>query len=306
MKQFFKKMIRNEKGHALILVSLAMVGLLSMAGLVLDGGSLYMAKSHLQKTANAAALSSVQEVFNSEDAVTRIVQDVLQFHKEEPSALKKIKIDQEGLVRLQLEKTIPLSFSTLFGKETTPVGATAAAEVGVMGAAKGAVPLGIDERFQLEFFKEYELKTDTVGVDTGWFGILALGGPGAATYYDNFINGYQNEIKVGDVIDTQTGNVAGKTRAAIKERIDGCPYSFEESIEKKCSRIVLIPVYQTVKSSDSQIKEVMVKGFAYFYITEPVSGNDTSVHGMFIKLTGPGEIDEHALNRGAYSIRLTE
>jgi hypothetical protein len=61
-----------------------------------------------------------------------------------------------------------------------------------------------------------------------------------------------------------------------------------------------------VKSSGSQIKEVMVKGFAYFYITEPVSGNDTSVHGMFIKLTGPGEIDEHALNRGAYSIRLTE
>ncbi|MFZ3589155.1 pilus assembly protein TadG-related protein [Bacillus sp. DJP31] len=297
--------MKRENGNALILVSLAMVGLLGMTGLVIDGGSLFMTKSHLQKAANAAALSGAQELFLGEGAVENIVNEVLQFHKEEKQ-LEKIEIDEENIVKLQLKKEVPLAFSTLFGQDTAPVEAQAAAEVGVMGSAMGAVPLGIDERFELEFYEEYELKTDTTGVDAGWFGILALGGPGAATYYDNFKNGYQYEISVGDVIDTQTGNVAGTTRSAVKERIDACPYAIQTGIEKKCSRIILVPVYQPYNVQSNQVKQVKIKGFAYFYLTEPVSGKDTSVHGMFIKLTGSGTIDESATNRGAFSIRLTE
>ncbi|MFD1735258.1 pilus assembly protein TadG-related protein [Bacillus salitolerans] len=305
MKKILSRLIEKENGTALILVSVAMLGLLAMTGLVIDGGSLYVTKSHLQKTANAAALSGAQKLIEGEIAVRGIVEEVLHFHKEQTS-LQSISIQEEDLVRLSLEKKVDLSFASLLGMEQAPVQATASAEVGIMGQAKGAVPLGIDERFELELYEEYELKTDTSGVDHGWFGILALGGPGAATYYDNFMNGYQHEIRVGDIIETQTGNVAGKTRDAVKERIDNCPYTLETAIDKKCSRIILVPVYQAYDTSGGQIKKVMVKGFAYFYLTKPVSGKDTSVHGMFIKMTGPGKIDESAASRGAFSIRLTE
>lgn len=306
MKKILRRFYKNETGNAIILVSFAMLGLLSMTGLVIDGGSLYMTKSHLQKVANAAALSGVQEVFNSNSNVTNIVNEIIQLHKEESSILTDLDIKPEGIVRLQLDKNMPLAFSTLFGVDTTNVGVIAAAEVGTMGAAVGAVPIGIDERFELELYKEYELKTDTVGADTGWFGILALGGPGAATYYDNLRYGYKHEIKYGDVIETQTGNVAGKTKTGINERINECPYTFDDAIKKKCPRIILIPVYETMVAEGNQIKEVKIKGFAYFYLSRPVTGNDTSVHGMFINFTGQGKINESALNRGAYSIRLTE
>ncbi len=300
-----KQLVNRENGNALILVSLAMVGLLGMTGLVIDGGSLFMTKSHLQKSANAAALSGAQALFIDEDSVKKVVNEVLEFHKEDMH-LNNLEVIEEKRVNLQLRKEVPLIFSSIFAQDTAPVEVNAAAEIGVMSSAVGAVPLGIDERFQLEFNKPYELKTDTTGVNAGWFGILALGGPGAATYYDNFKNGYKHEISVGDVIDTQTGNVAGPTKSAVKERIDKCPYTMQKGIEKKCSRIVLVPVYQAYTQTSNQVKQVKVKGFAYFYLTEPISGNDTSIHGMFIKLTGPGIIDDTATNRGAYSIRLTE
>ncbi|MBM7660298.1 hypothetical protein JOC85_001065 [Bacillus mesophilus] len=305
MKNKLKKLRDSENGNAIVLVTIALLVLLTMTGLVIDGGKLFVTKTHLQKTANASVLSGAQKLLEDEETVTHVVHDVLQFHNEEAS-LQNLSIESNRLVRVELHKEMPLSFSTLFGMESSAVHASAAAEIGAMGEAQGAVPIGIDERFQLEFFKEYELKTDAHGNDTGWFGILALGGPGADTYYDNFMNGYDQEIKVGDIIETQTGNVAGKTRSAIKARIDNCPYTFEEAIDKKCSRVILIPVYQPTSIQSNQIQEVKIRGFAYFYLTKPASGNDTSVHGMFIKTTGPGKIDPNAANRGAFSIRLTE
>ncbi len=288
----------------MILVSLALTALLAATGLVIDGGKLYMTQSHLQKTANASALSGAQKLLTSEAATTTIVKETLYHHEELPS-LEQVSFGQLR-VKVDLEKQVPLSFSGLIGNDSSTVTVDATAGLGTMGAATGAVPLGIDRSFNLEYYKEYELKTDTTGSDTGWFGILALGGPGAATYYDNFINGYQHEIQIGNVIDTETGNVAGKTREAINERINNCPYSMEQAIDKNCSRIILVPVYEPYNVQSNQIKQVKITGFAYFYITEPTSGKETSVHGMFIKKAGPGKIDEHADNRGAFSIRLLE
>lgn len=305
MREIIKKLIDRENGNAIVLVTISMLVLLSMAGLVIDGGKLFVTKSHLQKAANASVLSGAQKLLFDEQIVNNIVNDVLEFHEEKES-LQEVIVEGNHLVRVSLNKNMPLSFSTLFGLDSSPVYAEAAAEIGTMGKAQGAVPIGIDERFQLEYFKEYQLKTDTIGNDTGWFGILSLGGSGADTYYENFMNGYDEEIEVGDVLPTETGNVAGKTRAAIKARIDNCPYTFEDAVDKKCSRIILIPVYRPVDISSNQVKEVMVRGFAYFYLTKPASSKDTTVHGMFIKTTGPGTIDPNAANRGAYSIRLTE
>lgn len=86
-----KQLIKHENGNVLILVSLSMVGLLGMTGLVIDGGSLYMTKSHLQKSVNAAALSGAQQLFFGESAVKKVVNEVLQFHKEE-NHLTRIEI----------------------------------------------------------------------------------------------------------------------------------------------------------------------------------------------------------------------
>lgn len=300
-----RRLIKKEEGNTILLVAFSLVALIAMTGLIIDGGKLFLTKTHLQKTANAAVLSGAQELTHEEESVRTIVHETLEKHSENHS-LEDMKIQMEDKVSVDLSREVPLTFSQLFGFDTAPVNVHAAAELGTMGKAAGVAPLGIDESLGLEFNKEYSLKVDQTGVEAGNFGVLALGGTGAATYEDNLLKGYQNELEVGDVLETQTGNIAGKTRAVIQERINSCPYPEGETHHRDCSRIILIPVYQRLDADGNQLKEVKITGFAYFYITKPMDSKDTSITGMFIKRAGTGFVKPVDVNKGAFSIRLTE
>lgn len=304
MIRHFKKMIRDQRGSTLALSALAILLLLSGTGVVIDGGTLYITKSHLQKAANAAVLSGAQELTGQQASVSAVIGDILQKHKEQTN-LVSTDIQMKSNVRIHLKKDVTLGFGRLFGYDSLPVTVQAAAQILPMGAATGAAPLGIDESVALEYYKNYKLKVDSSGVDTGNFGILALGGTGSATYEDNLRYGYQNEMKVGDVIDTETGNVSGKTRTSVQYRIDSCPYLPGDYTHRDCPRILLIPVYKPIDSSN-QLKHIEVTGFAYFYISEPMSSTDTSISGMFIAKTGTGFVKPGAVDKGAYAIRLIE
>ena len=296
---------RGEKGSAIVLVALAMVALLCIAGLAIDGSMLYMTKSKLQKVANAAALSGAQELTNSGERVTKVVNDILAAHKESDS-FEDLAILEGKKVRVVLSKRMPLSFAGLLGYEFVDVKAAAAASIAPMGRAVGAAPLGIDYSIPLEYYKEYKLKTDSTGVSSGSFGVLALGGSGARTYEENLKFGYQEEIAVRDILNTETGNIAGKTISVVNELVKGCTYLPENVGDRNCSRIILIPVYKEYNKTSNQLKSVEVTGFAYFYITQPMSSNDTSITGMFIQRAGTGFYEEGSPDKGAYVIRLTE
>jgi hypothetical protein len=264
-----------------------------------------MTKSELQKVANAAVLSGAQELTGHEQDVDKIINDILTAHKE-TETLQNLQITMGNKIAVDLNKTVNLSFMRLFGFEKVDVKVHSQASLGVMGRAAGAAPLGIDDSITLEYYKTYQLKVDSSGVQSGNFGILALGGSGARTYEENLRYGYQEELKSGDIINTETGNIAGKTQTVIQELVDGCSYFPGDDINRNCSRVILIPVYKPNGYYQNQIKSVLITGFAYFFITQPMSSNDTSITGMFIKRTGTGFYEEGSSDKGAYSIRLTE
>ncbi|WP_132243177.1 TadE/TadG family type IV pilus assembly protein [Marinisporobacter balticus] len=299
-----KNFMDNQSGSTLILFSFLLVGLLGMIGLVMDGGTLFVSKTHLQKTANAAVLSGGQALFSEEQTVNDIVTKILNAHNENTS-LNALTIEMGNKITVNLRKEVPLSFLPLFGFSKVPVEATATSLVVPMGSGRGVAPLGIDEGIPLVFYQSYKLKVDQTEVSAGNFGILALEGPGAKTYEDNLRSGYSGEIQIGDIIETQTGNIAGKTRTVIDERINACSYPGDID-HSDCSRILLVPIYQPYNYTSNQLKEVKITGFAYFYILEPMHINDTSITGMFIKRVGTGFGDENSINGGAYTIRLTK
>ena len=80
-----RSFVKEERGNAIVLTSLMLIILLGITGLVIDGGILYVTKTHLQKTANAATLSGAQELFNEEQTVTTIVEEILNAHNEKNS-----------------------------------------------------------------------------------------------------------------------------------------------------------------------------------------------------------------------------
>lgn len=306
MRGFYRELWKNERGNTIILTALFIVLLLGFVAVVIDGGTIYAAKRHLQKTANAAVLSGAQELTNNETSVRTVVHEILTDHQESDSLINT-QVVMHHKVSITLRKEVSLGFARVLGFSTAPVEAKATAEILTMGRAMGAAPLGIDERVPLVFNQEYTLKVDETGVEQGYFGVLGLGGTGASTYEYNLINGYQNELKVGDILETETGNIAGKTRTGINTRIQRCPYPDGDYTHRDCSRIILIPVYKPYLHEDGkQLKKVEITGFAYFYISKPMSSNDTSIRGKFIERAGTGFVSADAVHRGAYAIRLTE
>ncbi|HEY4552829.1 MAG TPA: pilus assembly protein TadG-related protein [Bacillaceae bacterium] len=297
-------LLKREDGNVLILTAIALLALLAITGLVIDGGMVYMQKSHLQKTANAAALSGAQELTNSEESVQKVVQDILASHDETVS-MNQLNITMNDQVNVRLTKPVNLAFSSLFGIDAVDVRAEATASLGVMGRAVGVAPLGVDETTPLQLYQEYQLKVGSGDSEAGNFGILALGGSGARTYEENLRYGYQEELKIGDVVATQTGNIAEKTRSAVQEKINGCPESPDNLFKRDCSRIILVPVYKPYNQTSNQVKEVIITGFAYFYIKDPMNSKETSVTGIFIERAGTGFTEKGASNYGAYAIRLS-
>ncbi|MFC3041554.1 pilus assembly protein TadG-related protein [Virgibacillus xinjiangensis] len=303
MKKLYRIVPKREDGSVIVLVAVAMAAMLMMVGLVIDGGNLYVSKSHLQKTANAAALSGAQEVVNDRAAVETVVDDILASHEEQAS-LSEPPIISETEIQVNLKKDVPLFFASLFGVESLPIQVEAKAGLNPIGEAKGAVPLGIHEQVELVYGDAYELKVDAGDSQNGHFGILALQGPGAKNYEETLKYGFDEALKVGDVVNTQTGNIAGPTRDGVNHRINNSPNDIEGYIPRDSDRIMLVLVYNTDGVSQGSVR---ITGFAYFYLEEQMGKNDDSIRGKFIEYAGSGMAgDSNPPDYGAYAIKLEE
>ncbi|TVT27360.1 hypothetical protein FO441_09965 [Salinicoccus cyprini] len=297
-----RKLFRDENGNMYLLMALTMFLSIGILGLVIDGGQLYMTKSHLQKTANAAAVSGAQELPNSKESVDQVVGEILGHHNESGSLLFS-NVESEKLLHVGVGREVPLFFSSLFGIDSVALSADAKASLLSMTSGIGTVPLGMDESMDLVYGQTYTLKVDAGDSENGNFGILALDGPGARSYRESLKYGFDQPLEVGDIVNTQTGNIAGATREGVNYRIDDCPDGNPE--ERDCARIMLIPVYKP-HIVGSKLESVEITGFAYFYLADPMSSTDDSIKGVFIKRAGSGESNgEASLDRGAYTIKLT-
>jgi hypothetical protein len=300
-------LLKSEDGIGAVWFALTFIVVIFMAGIAIDGSRLHLAKAELRKAADAAALSGAQELEISDESVTNIVNQILAAHNEEGS-LKELNIrpSNQRKVSVTLEKEVPLYFMKIVNFSSAPVSVRSTAAANPIIVSTGAVPLGIPEDTVLDFMQEYELKVGAGDSVAGNFGILALSGAGAKNYETSLKYGYDGEIYAGQIIDTETGNVAGKTREGVNYRIESSPYADGDITHRDDPRILKVLVYQPYKITGNQLKSVKIVGFAYFYLAKPIAHNDTTIRGYFIKKIGDGLGDENAKDTGAYAIKLVE
>lgn len=300
--KLFKRFYKNEDGNVILISAFLFLALTVLAGLVVDGGHLYLTKTHLQKTANAAVLSGGQQLTASEvSAVTTLVSSIAEDHGE-LSSVQDINVEMEEKVTVHLTKPVDLFFSSILGFDSVDVSAKATAQIGSMGRAHGAAPIGIPESMNLIYGQSYTLKVDEENVDTGFFGILGIEGPGAKLYEDNLKYGFDGELKIGDIVNTQSGNIAGKTKSAVDYLVGTC----DDMNDRDCPRVLLVPVYRAYNPGTGNLKQVEITGFAYFYISDAMGTDDKEIKGVFLKRVGSGFESEGASNRGAYTLKLAE
>lgn len=298
--------LKSEKGAVLVIVALTLAVLLGFAALVMDAGLLYWEKKKLQNAMDAAVLAGAQELPKQPDQA-RLEAERTAGTYGVPAADLQLAFNEEGTsIRAETVRGQPAWFSRLLGFTQLHVRASARVQLSPLTSGIGVIPLGVHASDTLDYGDLVLLKVGTS--DYGNFGALALTGPGAKDYETDLRDGFQQELKVGDILDTQTGNIKGPTERAITDRLLSCPYggaAAHTDYPDDCPRIGLVPVFEPVLIDQNQVKQVRILGFASFFIERVIDGG-AEVEGRFIEYAQSGSHSPAQTNYGTYGYRLVE
>lgn len=298
----------GEKGTAVVLVALALTGLLGMVAMVTDFGQYYLWENRLQAMADAAALAGVQELPDHPGTAASVAEQYLTANGAGVLTEKTISVAADNrAITVELGQDVNFAFAPILGVEKSRVKVRSVARVAPVKAMKGLAPLAVKQQ-NFVFGQEYSLKNAAGEGENGWYGAMALGGHGASIYEDNLKYGYQGVISIGDIIETEPGNMSGPTRNGIQYRLGTMTdTSTPDNINPNSPRLLYVPVIDEIPGNGRTTARVV--GFAAFLLKNelPGNGNDCEIKGYFVRTITPAEeLDETINGFGLYGTRLSE
>ena len=300
--------LKNERGSAVVIVTLAMTVILGITSLVTDVGLMYLTRTRLQTMVDAAALAGMQDI---QKGFTVAQETTKQWAIQNGAKEEELQITGTGnemKLTIKANRKINLLFARVLGIQSSNITAQATAQAGYMTAMTGVSPLGIEEQ-QLDYGKIYTLKTGSPpGMGAGEFGALILGNPGADDYEKFLTNGFNGEIRIGQILDTQSGNISNPTVRAIENRFlrdTRIPKNSISDYDRDAPQILIVPIYQPYEVSNNKTKKVKVTGFAAFFVTQLAGqGNQNYLNGYFLRTVAPGDSEFSQTNYGLMGVKL--
>lgn len=297
------KYLNNERGAAAILLALVMTSLLAASALVIDVGNALREKTELANGLDAAVLAGGQELPANPEKARAVAIEYLAANDIDPENVTiSIALNSTQMI-LEGNKTVSNNFAKVLGIDTTTVSAEAAIKVGVAISAKGGLrPLAIADQPMI-YNQTVVLKEEGGDGTNGNYGAVSFAGNyGAAIFTEYLLNGYSGEIRVGDIIDTEPGNMASSIDV-VNQIIAQDPTATSTNYNRDSPRIWTIPVLRSWDVSGRD--EVEVIGFAQFFLESITKkSGKAEITGKFIKFTTNGEIGESQKDYGVYGVKM--
>ncbi len=317
MLSLCKRLLKEERGAVIVIIALAFTALLGFAALVVDIGKVALEQNRLVRAADAAALAGAQELPDTARAQA-VAQQYAQLNGVTINPSDIVISPDSRQINVTVSKTFDLFFGKALGFNSKTKTASAMARISPLKSINGeAVPFSVQKQ-TFNYGQEYILKEGAGGVGQdgdrwcAWFGALDLtgGGGGANEYRDTVKTGYSGTIQIGDVIDIETGNMAGPTCDGVEWRVAQCthtPPCTWDNFNPECKRLIYVPVVETYAESGGR-RSVKVVGFAAFFLkgVEGQQGSNGNVIGYFVRETISGETDDSAADYGLDSVKLTQ
>ncbi len=303
----FLKILKNEDGATMVVAVAIFVTILGCMALVTDVGMAYINEQKLSNAVDAAALAAIQDInISHQQAITTAEAYMVYngYHAEDISVI--IGTDNKS-VEVRGIDTVDFYFAKVLGFDSTQVNAKSKAVVSPITGISGVRPFAIED-FPLQYGVQYVLKEGVGDSYHGNFGVVALGGSGASVYRNNIKYGYSGTLRVGDWIDTETGNMPSPTQEGIDFLMNQCDHAPKctfDHYDPSCARIIPVPIVNTLQVDGR--KDVQIIGFAMFLIEgTAMSGGKLDVIGRFIKYYGDGEMEQGGRDFGLYAVKLVE
>lgn len=316
LKQYLLDIVDDQRGFALVVLSVGIAALLGFTAMVTDIGLLVLNKERLANAVDAAALAGAQELpANPAQAInTAGNYALLNGCSPEQPTVSAYESHQNSKITVTATKQVNYTFAKVLGITSGTVSARASARVAGLRSFTGAAPLAVPNQ-NFDFYTRYILKQganspEPSPLGPGTYGALSLGGSGASNYEHNLKYGYDQKLMVGDEVNTETGNMSNPTKRALDYRIDQCchtPACTQTHFLPGCPKILIVPVYEPSKIENGQVKRIRITGFAAFLVERVTGqGNENYIEGYFIKLVVEGESSSSQADYGVYGVKLIE
>nr|WP_238480866.1 pilus assembly protein TadG-related protein [Desulforadius tongensis] len=293
------------------MASAALVVILGLTALVVDVGALVLEKTRLSNACDAAALAAARELPSSTAAELKALR-YLEYNGVSPQEAAVTINEDHNSITVEATRTVNYTFARVLGLSSGTVSARSTAVFGAVSSVTGIVPFGIPEQ-PLVFGQEYQLKAgshDDYG--PGNYGALALEMPGAKSYRNNLMYGYDGVISVGDWVETEPGNMSGPTEEGVKYRISQCPHTPRCTIDnyhRDCPMVMIVPIYDPTVLNGRD--KVHIVGFGAFLLKGVEGqGKKSCVTGYFLEMNPPEglnyTIDPNQTDYGLHGTKLIE
>ena len=306
------KAFRGERGQTLPLMVLFVTSLIGMSGLVIDVGSWYLSKQHLQAAVDAAALAGASQLPSGWAAASSTAGG--EFAKnDEPgdsaTYANTTDLSAGDSVTVTATRTAPTYFSKIFGFSGVTITAAAQATVEsfqTVASNQDIMPWGVMKDTYVPG-QPYSIYTDNSSSNNGALSLPYTNNancpvPNGANPYRDEIDGTLNAcpVSVGEQLDVKPGQNSGPTRQGIDTRITtwkpldqivqfGGSGQAATLLDPSSKQLVLIPIVEDPNGATNWLNGsgwVRVVGFAWFVITPPpgYTNNGKTVTGVFVGL----------------------
>lgn len=311
-----KKPVRpRERGFTIVFTAAAMVVLLGMSALAIDGGVMFTAKNQLQNAVDAAALAGASGlILDQQEAVNRAITIAARNECIDQTVVLSagdVSFPSPGRVQVSTQQTVNLFFARVLGMNTATIGAMAVAELNALSGTSDVKPWAVpffDYVFgdpvllkQGSIDGEFDEYDSTAETPNSWYNAvcfppLNVGTPetGADVYRENITTGSQDQLHVGDRLQVETGNMVGPTQQGVTDLIALDPNAHWDSNlgvvdsaypGSTSPRIIKIIFYDPALPPTAGRGYVDVVGFGAFFL-EGTSGQRAL--GRFIQMLTSG------------------
>lgn len=293
----------DNKGSIAIILCLVFTVLLGFTAYVVDIGLIYAEKVKLSNAIDSALLAASLELPTDSTKARNVAIEYLQMNNTDPSKVSIVISADNKSIHMEGIKNVNHFFAPIIGIDSSNVNASAKVIIAPVKSVKGGVRPFAVEKFDFSYGDLITLKEGAGDGYHGNYGAVALGGTGANVFKSNSLYGYSGTITVGDLIDTETGNMAGATNE-IKNYIES-EYSNFSDFNRTSIRLWTIPLVDSLMMDGR--KDILVVGFGEFYVESITShSGKIEIKGRFIRYVTNGEVDMTLSDTGAYGSKLVK
>lgn len=294
------KSIKN-KGNASIILCFAITVLFGFAAYVIDIGFVYANKIKLSNAIDSAALAAAFELPNSDEKAVEVATDYLNKNNVDANdAVINVGEDHKSIT-IAAAKRVNHFFAPVIGIKSSTVNANTKAVIGPAEAVTGIRPIAV-EYFEYTYGDVVTLKEGAGDSYHGNYGAVDLGGTGASVFENNVLHGYNGKISVGDLLYTETGDMAGACND-IKNYLSSDISTFV-NFERNSIRLWTLPLVDSLDVDGKKPSNVI--GFGEFYVEDiDKNGGKLEITGRFLKFVGNSEINNNLLDTGVYGAKLS-